>query len=302
LYHVASKKSRAKEAVVVQQREKRKWHRFTRLPNNVLQKVESPYELALLFVIRSSYLDDLQEGSHPGVCKKSLRTLGKEAKMSHHTVSKTIRSLLAKGLLEGEKRIPENGKSGWPCWHLTVPRSLWEENEALWEEERESEMGTACPKVGTRFPRVGTRETDFAENGQPLTTNKTNKNYKKIRELRHQIATHLLIDEGIASEEAERLASEWGLERVFRAAMRRDGHVDPAAYYAAALPQVRTSVELPTLRKVIPRHLRGSASRNPLLVRLAWEFQGQVVNIDDRNMGLPVDAFRSHLAICHGEE
>lgn len=103
------------------------WHWWTRLPNIVLSKVGDPYELALLFVIRKVAGDDPDDG----VCYMNLHSLAGQAKMDIKTARKKIHSLVKKGLIRAELKI---GPRGFKVWHITLPRSLWEENEAAYHQ------------------------------------------------------------------------------------------------------------------------------------------------------------------------
>jgi len=119
------------ESVVVRD-EVPEYHWWSRLPNIVLEKVDDPYEGWLLFTIRKIVGD----GALDGVCYMSLRNLAKVAKMAHSTVAKKIRSLAEKGLIEAElKKAPVRSR-GWEVWHITIPRSLWEDNEREWQERK----------------------------------------------------------------------------------------------------------------------------------------------------------------------
>lgn len=116
----------SKEIKAIIKDEVPEWHWWTRLPNIVVAKVDDPYELALLFRIRKVVGD-----AEDGVCYMSTRTLAGIAKMHFNTVCKKIHSLAEKGLIRAElKEAPR----GWKVWHINLPRSLWEENEAAYRQ------------------------------------------------------------------------------------------------------------------------------------------------------------------------
>lgn len=126
------------------------YHWWTRLPNIVLSRVDDPYELALLFVIRKVAGD-----AEDGVCYMSIRNLAKAAKMGRSTVNRKILSLAEKGLIQAKKK---KAPRGWKVWHITLPRSLWEENEEVYRElsqrgtHREQEQ-PSVPEISRGCPR-----------------------------------------------------------------------------------------------------------------------------------------------------
>lgn len=161
----------AKETKAIIKDEVSEWNWWTRLPNIVLTKVEDPHEGWLLFAIRKVAGDNPEDG----VCYMTMQNLADLAKMGRSTVRKKIHSLADKGLIRAEIRKAPKGRN---VWHITVPRSLWEENEEAYRQLSEAtdpleSMGT--PDVPDRYTReYGTGTPDHAK-----TKNHTKKNPNK---------------------------------------------------------------------------------------------------------------------------
>jgi|GEM_PF-4289298 len=161
------------EAVIKDEEPDRHW--WTRLPNIVLSKVDDPYELALLFVIRKVAGD-----GENGICYMSTRTLAGIAKMGHNTVKRKIHSLAEKGLINTElKKAPR----GWKVWHITFPRSVWEENEKVYRElsQKRTEIPLEEPTVPEK-DRDCTREEGgtVPEEGSTKNLSTNNPSTKKV--------------------------------------------------------------------------------------------------------------------------
>lgn len=155
---------------IVIRNEAPEWHWWTRLPNIVLERVDDPYELALLFVIRKVAGDDADDG----VCYMSLRSLAKLAKMGKSTADRKIRSLSKKGLIEAKLKKAPTKSQGWKVWHIRIPRSLWEENERAYCEypkEKVSQRGTdrqdesqSVPERGESVPEISPTKNHIKKN------------------------------------------------------------------------------------------------------------------------------------------
>jgi len=129
------------------------WHWWTRLPNIVLEKIENPFEGWLLLVIRKVAGDDLKNGCPVGVCSMSQRKLAEVANMSRTQVSRTMHALLQKGLIEGELKKAEDGE-GWPVWHITIPRSLWERQKCPPHGQFPPKVSLWCAQLRTSLLRT----------------------------------------------------------------------------------------------------------------------------------------------------
>lgn len=110
------------------------YHWWTRLPNIVLERIETPYQLTLLFVYKKI-------AAEAGECWFTMEKIAEMAKMSMGKASQTRRGLEKLGLIKVELRKPKKSR-GRPCCHVTVV-NIWEENEAEWRRicaERERRL------------------------------------------------------------------------------------------------------------------------------------------------------------------
>lgn len=133
---------------------------FTLTPRIVWAKCSDPYEFTLWSVIKGIAGDD-------GECYLSTPDLAKLSMMSSGKVSQCRKSLINKGLLEGDLRRDPGYPQ--PVWHLSIP-DLWPENIA---------SSLAMPSLRERIDfKARQKEPSPGERG--ITPGETKKIHKKI--------------------------------------------------------------------------------------------------------------------------